>query len=104
MVIGIPEALRNIAELDEKMDKLQDEMDTYTYPLEQAAMAYHRANPRNSFPSRLSCARCYFVFQPGRQTADEVVFGTDCSWCGPNSGDGLRVQRVHVQRLEPFMQ
>jgi hypothetical protein len=101
MVVSIPEALRSIAELDEKMDKLQDEMDTYTYPLEQAAMAYHRAHPRNGSPSRLSCSRCYFVFQPARQTPDKVVFGTDCSWCGPNSGGGLEVS---VQRLEPFMQ
>jgi hypothetical protein len=98
MVEGILEALRNIAELDEKIDELQDKRDDFTYPLEQAAMAYHRGNPKSTFPSRLSCARCYFVF--GRQEGDVIHFGTDCSWCGPNSGGGLN---VHVERLEPFM-
>ena len=98
MVVSIPEALRSIAGLDEKIDDLMEQRETFTDPLDKAAMAYHRGNPASGYPSRLSCSRCYFVF--ARQEGDVIHFGTDCSWCGPNSGGGLN---VHVERLEPFL-
>jgi ribosomal protein S27AE len=98
VAVSIPEALRSIADLDATIDDLQEQRDRFTDPLEKAAMAYHEGNPASHPPNRLSCSRCHFVFW--RQEQEVIHFGTDCSWCGKDSGSGLT---VHIQRLEPFM-
>lgn len=100
MVDPVTGAVAQIAALDEKIDDLQDHRDTLTDPLEQAAMRYHRARPSKGHRGRLGCSRCYFVYIRVLVSGSVVVFGTDCSWCGKNVGEGLTVP---VVGLAPFM-
>lgn len=88
------ERLRAIEEVTRAMDALEEDRDTLTEPLEKAAHAYHAVHPQGgSYYGRgaLSCSRCRFVYGAIQPEQDTVVLSTDCSWCGKDSGAGLRV-------------
>jgi hypothetical protein len=79
-----------------EIDKLKSMRGTIVARLETLAhkwddlypQQYEKDRPR--FRDRLSCTRCYFRYVD--VIDDEVVFGTECSYCGSGAGAGVRIK------------
>jgi hypothetical protein len=89
-----------ISTLDEQIDTLQDRRSDLTSRLEDLARIWHERYPLSrttrSFEHRLSCTRCYFCYQGVKD--GEVSFGTDCTYCGRNAGNGVTISVAWLNR------
>lgn len=81
--------------LDRKIELLQDLRSDLTDRLERLAHTWDERYPERTrgggyhhWP-RLGCTRCRFVYSGVRE--GHVVFGTGCTYCGENSGEGVKI-------------
>lgn len=100
--MNVSEVAGEIARLDQEIEDLQDRRTDITDRLEKLAHVWderypesHARAPRTAW-SRLRCTKCRFRFID--VTEDEVRFGTDCTYCGRDSGAGVNIPIAWFER------
>jgi hypothetical protein len=96
-LLDITDAIKT---LDEQIDVLEDRRSDLTSRLEDLALIWHNRYPvspsTRSFEHRLACTRCYFQYRGVKN--GEVSFGTDCTYCGRDGGNGVTISAAWFNR------